>query len=130
MKLSNKLRSADGGNGRKLLMFRCPGCNELHGVTIENPNNLSDCWIFDGNVEKPTFAPSILVRSGHYLDSVPNTDCWCTYNRDHPDAPVPYKCSRCHSYVSEGRIQFLDDCSHELVGLTVDLPDLSEPNED
>jgi hypothetical protein len=29
----------------------------------------------------------------------------------------------CHSFVTDGRIQFLSDCTHELAGQTVDLPD-------
>lgn len=28
----------------------------------------------------------------------------------------------CHSFVREGRIQFLGDCTHRLAGHTVDLP--------
>jgi len=32
--------------------------------------------------------------------------------------------SVCHSYVTDGRIQFLADCTHALAGLTVDLPEL------
>lgn len=36
---------------------------------------------------------------------------------------------RCHSFVREGKIQFLNDCSHELKGETVDLP-LLEMDED
>lgn len=34
--------------------------------------------------------------------------------------PVPYTC---HSFVTDGRIQFLGDCTHSLAGQTVDLPD-------
>jgi hypothetical protein len=29
----------------------------------------------------------------------------------------------CHSYVTNGRIQFLSDCHHSLAGQTVELPD-------
>jgi hypothetical protein len=28
----------------------------------------------------------------------------------------------CHSFVVDGRIQFLGDCTHHLAGQTVDLP--------
>lgn len=35
-------------------------------------------------------------------------------------APVPFVC---HSFVVDGRIQFLGDCTHELVDKTVDIPD-------
>ena len=56
-------------------------------------------WGFNGNQEKPTFTGSILVYE---------------YPGSHP---------RCHSYVVDGRIQFLSDCGHDLKGQTVDLPD-------
>ena len=29
----------------------------------------------------------------------------------------------CHTFVTDGRIQFLGDCTHALAGQTVDLPD-------
>lgn len=35
----------------------------------------------------------------------------------------------CHSFVTDGRIQFLADCTHDLAGLTVDLPDFPEQAE-
>ncbi len=28
----------------------------------------------------------------------------------------------CHSFLTDGRIQFLDDCTHAMAGQTVDLP--------
>ena len=43
-------------------------------------------------------------------------NCWCTYNAEHPSEPAPYKCERCHSFVREGQIQFLTDCTHNLAG--------------
>ncbi|MDO7235351.1 hypothetical protein Q5M68_18790 [Acinetobacter baumannii] len=32
-----------------------------------------------------------------------------------------YPASRCHLFLTEGKIQFLTDCHHELAGLTVDM---------
>jgi hypothetical protein len=37
---------------------------------------------------------------------------------------VEYK--RCHSFVTDGRIQFLGDCTHHPVGQTVPLPPWDE----
>lgn len=111
--LSAKLRSVTGGVG-----FWCPGCQELHHIKIP-------AWTWDGNGTRPTFAPSILVTSGHFIVGSPNPEtCWCTYNREHPDNPAPFHCGRCHSFVREGRIEFLADSTHALAGQTVDLPDL------
>lgn len=33
---------------------------------------------------------------------------------------------RCHSYVRNGHVEFLSDCTHELAGQTVELPDLPD----
>jgi hypothetical protein len=114
--LSLKLRSIQGG-----VAFWCPGCEEMHQVRTGG----SAPWQFDGNVDRPTFSPSVLVTSGHFVAGNPHPDtCWCTYNREHPDDPAPFKCARCHTFVRNGRIEFLGDCTHALAGQTVDLPDL------
>lgn len=114
-KISAILRDAEGGNGVKYLHFWCPGCQMVHGVTISGPKP----WGYNGNAEKPTFTPSILVT-------------WRTpkgYSNDNP-APVgwqgEYVQHACHSFVTDGRIQFLGDCTHELAGQTVDLPPFNQ----
>jgi hypothetical protein len=56
-------------------------------------------WQFNGDLEKPTFRASMLVNQSDPL-------------------------TRCHSFVTDGMIQFLDDCAHELKGQTVPLEDL------
>lgn len=77
-------------------MIFCPGCECAHSV--------NDRWSFNGDMEKPTFSPSLLVngREGYLNPTMP----------------------RCHSFVRDGRIEFLSDCDHPLKGQTVDLPDL------
>lgn len=70
-------------------MFLCPGCELIH-----SPN---DTWTFNGDFEKPTFEPSILVTAGDQL--------------------------RCHSFVTDGNIKFLDDCNHALAGETREIPE-------
>lgn len=111
--LSAILRDGEGGRIR----FRCPGCKDVHDVRVGG----SHPWTWNGDVERPTFQPSILVRSGHYASHF-NGSCWCTYNAEHPDDPVSFKCAICHSFVTDGQIQFLNDCTHELAGKTVPLP--------
>lgn len=113
--LSAKLRSTEGGG----IAFWCPGCDEAHGVRVGS----ADSWTWDGNAESPTFNPSVLVRSGHHMPGHQGSDCWCTYNQKHADNPAPFKCSVCHSFVRNGQIQFLGDCTHALAGQTVPLPD-------
>lgn len=102
--LSKKLRSAEGGH----ILFWCPGCDGAHMIrtaSAERPGG----WSFNGDAEKPTFSPSILVT---YNGSDAGVD----------DAPP----ARCHSFVTDGRIQFLGDCTHALAGQTVDLPEFDE----
>ena len=109
--LSRRLRNVQGGS----LAFWCPGCDEAHVVTSG--------WTWNGNAESPTFQPSVLVRSGHFVPGHVGPECWCTYNRQHADNPAPFKCRVCHSFVTDGCIQFLSDCTHGLAGQTVPLPD-------
>ena len=78
--------------------FWCPGCDDYHNIRYGNP--ASD-WTWNGDLELPTFSPSVLVRYG-YIQGVPKV---------------------CHSFVTDGRIQFLGDCTHALAGQTVDLPE-------
>lgn len=103
------------------ITFKCPGCGDTHTIN-GSPNHK---WIFNGDVNRPTFSPSLLVRCGHYVDRHKEGDsCWCTYNKEHPEKTAPFKCYRCHSYVIDGKIQFLLDCTHDFAGKTLDLEDI------
>lgn len=73
----------------------CPGCDRAHPMHVA-PRPVA--WDWNGSLEAPTFSPSLLVYP-------------------HPGQP------RCHSFITDGRIQFLADCEHALAGHTVDLPD-------
>ncbi len=100
---------------RQRVAFACPGCNEPHTVPIKpHPKG----WDFNGDEERPTLSPSILV----YERRIPA-------DADPAKVVAPYKpgdvySPRCHSYVRDGRIQFLSDSGHALAGQTVDLPEL------
>lgn len=84
-----------GPRGGKLYVFHCPGCKYGHPFEVEAPNG--EGWAWNGSLDKPTFKPSLLVAKG-----------------------TP---TQCHSFVTDGRIQFLADSHHELAGQTVDLLD-------
>jgi hypothetical protein len=79
------------------LWFKCPGCEMVHRVM--HGAGPGPRWGWNGSTEKPTFTPSVLVRYS-----------WSDGDRV------------CHSFVTEGRIQYLDDCTHALAAQTVDLP--------
>jgi hypothetical protein len=74
--------------------FHCPGCDGPHGLTVKQ--RVLTGWDWNGLYSTPTFSPSILVRGQGYV---------------------------CHSYVRNGRIQFLPDTTHKLSGQEVELPD-------
>jgi hypothetical protein len=109
------------------LHFHCPGCNEVHTVTPANAVLAGQVrWGWNGSMDAPTFSPSILVTSGHYVYGHTSEHCWCTYNREHADTPASFVCYRCHSFVRDGIIQFLGDCTHALANQTVPLPQWQE----
>ena len=120
MMLSSKLRSVEGGR----IMFHCPGCSEPHLIRVQEGTGSG--WGYNGDPERPTFTPSVLVTSGHYMPGHdPAKGCWCTKPPPNEEG-WGFECARCHSFVTDGRIQFLGDCTHALVGQTVDLPDWPE----
>ena len=102
------------------LTFTCPGCKGPHSLSVA-PGR----WTWNHNTHVPTIHPSILVTDGHFVPGFNPAEhrCWCTYNAEHPDDPASFKCSRCHSFVKDGMIQFLADSTHELAGQTVMLPE-------
>lgn len=111
------------GNG--VYMFKCPGCGEHHGFATIAPRHNGSQWGFNQDVNNPTFTPSLLVRSGHYVPGYEHEPCWCQYRKDHPEEENLPSCGICHSFVTNGRIEFLGDCTHHLKGTTVELPELS-----
>lgn len=124
--LSKVLRDSEDGHGGKRLVFMCPGCNDTHEVAIGT--GPGPRWGYNGNPDKPTFTPSVLVRTGHYCNPGEQPgNCACDFQQRYPDEePWPWPCVRCHSFVRDGRIQFLGDCTHALAGQTVDLPEWEE----
>ena len=116
----SRVKSVSDAEGRHIgWMIFCPGCKEHHQLRVGT-------WNFNGDLERPTFSPSLLVTIGHYTSRHRSGPCWCDYNREHPDDPSPFKCGRCHSFIRDGRIEFLGDCTHELRSQTVDLPPVHE----
>lgn len=101
------------------LMFHCPGCKCAHGVTVNRPGS----WGWNGSLEMPTITPSILVRSTEMTEAG-----WLQYEawkRDEIGCPQGFdsRPTICHSFVTDGRIQYLDDCTHNLTAQTVDIPE-------
>lgn len=117
-------RIADADGSLYGYSFWCPGCEETHQVRVGKPDR--PCWGFNENLEAPTFTPSVLVTTGHYMEGRRSGDsCYC--NTPPPDDDDwGWKCARCHIYVTDGRIQFLSDCTHALAGQTVPMVPIPE----
>ncbi len=86
------------------LAVMCPGCKQRHLVWIAHPDNPNPhiCWDWNKDIIKPTFNPSLKVEYP-WWDGEKNIDVVC------------------HSFIRDGLIQFLNDCTHELSGKTVPL---------
>jgi hypothetical protein len=117
--ISRFLRNVAGGG----LSFWCPGCREAHTVwTGEGPQPR---WAWNGDAERPVFSPSVLVRGAQTVRDAEGrwTGGWKLDAAGEPLQQV------CHSFVGcngaqPGQIVFLGDCTHELAGKVVDLPEL------
>ena len=110
--------SAFGSNLRKLeggrVAFWCPGCDMAHQVRIDPA--FGSAWGFNGDPDRPTFTPSVLVRGKRRLTDE-------EYTRAMEGETVELDDLICHSFVTDGRIQFLGDCTHALAGQTVEMPE-------
>lgn len=68
-------------------------------VILKGTRDGTNCWSWNGCTEAPTLRPSVRTEGcnkvgGKFL---------------------------CHSWINDGHVQFLDDCSHELKNQTVAL---------
>ena len=89
--------------GKKVRMLRkdmpaiwCPACKYAHPFPMDDSNVVEGKvhkWTFNGDGDAPTFAPSMNIIG------------------------------RCHSTVTNGKIQFHGDCKHSMAGQIVDVPD-------
>lgn len=57
----------------------------------------ANAWTWNGSIEAPTLKPSVLTRNNEF---------------------------RCHSWITEGKVQFLNDSEHDFAGKIVDLLDI------
>ena len=87
-----------------IYFFSCPGCGNVHwfsttGFTPSQPDGdivpRGPVWSFNGDMEKPTVRASLLVK-GQFT---------------------------CHSFITDGKIEYLGDCTHNLAGKTVEMED-------
>lgn len=116
--ISSVLASASQGT----VAFFCKGCDAPHVINIGG--NAGPVWGFNGNHEKPTFTPSVLVQ---WEQGEPPCEDLDMAEKILSGEVVQTKVKKvCHSFVTDGRIQYLGDCTHMLSGQTVDLPSWEE----
>ena len=108
-RLGSKLRTLQGG----LVAFWCPGCDEAHQVRVDPAHG--SAWGFNGDGDAPTFTPSVLVRGKRRITDDEHARIMAGEKIELPE-------TTCHSFVTDGSIQFLGDCTHALAGQTVPLP--------
>jgi hypothetical protein len=110
MQLGSRLRGLQGGR----VGFMCPGCGMMHQITVEGQGRPH--WEWNSDADAPTFSPSVMVEG---VRRTTDDEVRRIMSGEEIE-PIPL---RCHSFVRDGRIQFLGDCTHALAGQTVDLPD-------
>lgn len=86
---NDKLRMLADGS----IAFDCPGCKMLHRFIPDTVPGPGPRWRVQ-SYNPLTISPSLLVTGG--ADDI-----------------------RCHSFIRDGNIQFLGDCTHGLKGQTV-----------
>ena len=83
------------------LCMPCPISDRIIPVITRGARKDTPCWTWNGDTEKPTLEPSILTRT--------ETTKGVTV---------------CHSFVTDGIVEFLTDCTHESAGKILDLLDV------
>lgn len=95
----------DDHAGHTSVLIDCPGCGMVHAPVVSRPAGQGGpVWGWNGSLDRPTFTPSLLVTWEH--------------------GPA-FEKRVCHSFITDGRIAFLSDCTHKLAGQTVDLPEFA-----
>ena len=87
--------------GLNILGFTCPGCGLGHHVQVAAPDG--PVWTWNGCRERPTFNPSVCVRS--------------RFKNGRPEKV-------CHFYVRNGHIEFCTDSTHSAAGKTLPMEDI------
>jgi hypothetical protein len=120
--LSSKLRSIATGPNTKGISHWCPGCEEMHAITIESgPESSRPTWHWDGNIDAPTVSPSVRITGKQTIKL--NGEWTGEWVRDAAGNAVDMCC---HYILTAGQLNFCSDSTHALAGKTVPLPDLPD----
>jgi hypothetical protein len=122
--------------------FYCPGCKEVHQIAITpNVNEFGQTWeLTNKNVKSPTITPSILSTIKRLIvdNKQENSNVEQTKiqqeNNDNSEQENTVKelvkdnilTSVCHFNITDGKIEFLPNSTHELSGQIVDMLDMDK----
>jgi hypothetical protein len=161
MQVRRWTREQDGvrtNHGRGCWVW-CPGCQASHVFDVvgeDGSRPQKACWDWDGNMERPTFSPSLLAYNSvhlcppdyaHYAACPDPGNCGerghvvldpatlkpvkvgaegeTVLGHSNPHAVEP-AWGNCHSFLRNGRWEFLGDSQHALAGQTVDMVPLPD----
>ena len=68
-------------------------------VIQSGPRKGTHCWTWNGSIDKPTLKPSVRTKTKKFL---------------------------CHSFITDGKVQFLGDCTHEFADKTMELLEVDD----
>lgn len=80
-------------------IFYCKACKHHHAVWTSEYQANHPFWDFNGSMESPTFKPSLLIKSGDGSQI-------------------------CHFFIENGKIRYLNDCTHDLHNQTIEMEDV------
>lgn len=91
-----KIEYEDGGIIWKTqYLYQCSGCGYEHAFSLKSEGGYHE---FNLDLEFPTVSPSLVQNF------------------------TPGK--MCHSFIRNGKIEYLNDCFHHLAGHTIELPEM------
>jgi hypothetical protein len=98
--MAKLIEISDDKRGGFSHIWQCPACGNGHVANFD-PERTGPLWNLSGSLEKPTITPSILVH----------------YPREKGGE------IKCHVYITDGQIQYLSDCTHDMAGQTIPMED-------
>jgi hypothetical protein len=106
-------------------VFHCPGCKCGHAVRVNGRKFENGAgWQWNGSVDARTFSPSLLIHSSEFTElGKQQYQDWINHRREIPGGKIDSRATVCHSFITDGMMQFLPDCTHDLAGKTVAIPE-------
>lgn len=108
-----KVKIRDNG----FISFRCPAGHD-HWVDIKSEQYPEHRWTFNGDLNRPTLSPSVMERSGWFVDIEVHNKTESEYSRFGSSS---YKC---HFILTDGIMNFQSDCSHGLANKNIELGEI------